>query len=141
MNDKIEYLKGSGAVFLPAGNSRALELANAAFQQMKASILPQMLMDFYLSHSGAILGDAVVFPTEETTRANHSIPGIVQINRDLSVFPSLRGKTVWGRNTLYLFSVDVTGTMYMHDVLTLQILRKYADFSAALSDCLLVGKV
>jgi len=143
MNEKIAYLEDSGAKFLPPSNMRALELANAAFQQMKAAILPKALGDFYLAYGGAILGDACVFPVEDTMRPgrNYELPGIVKINRDMTRFQVLRGKTVWGRNQIYIFSADVAGNLYMHDVLTLQVLRKYEDFYAALTDCLLVGKI
>ena len=143
MNEKVNYLKESGAKFLPGTNIRALELANAAFQQMKASVLPKSLGDFYLAFGGAVLGDACVFPVEDSMRPhrNYELPGIVKINRDMVRFQVLRGKTVWGRNQIYIFSADVIGNLYMHDVLTLQVLRKYTDFYAALTDCLLVGKI
>ena len=128
---------------MAGASARSLELANAAFQQMKASVLPAALSDFYLAYGGAILGDAVVFPIEDAPRParRYIIPGAVRINRDLANFQVLRGKTVWGRNQLYIFSADVMGNLYMHDVLTLSVLRKYNDFGQALADCLLVGKI
>ncbi|MDR1071656.1 MAG: hypothetical protein LBL21_03380 [Rickettsiales bacterium] len=144
MEEKIKYLSGAGAAFFPGASPRAVELANAAFQNMKASVLPAgAFADFYMARGGAVLGDSYVFPPEDLARPNRGyvIPGIVKINRDLSHVAVLRGKTVWGRNQLYLFSCDVGGAMYMHDVLTLQVLRKYNDFGAALTDCLLVGKI
>jgi len=143
MDEKINYLKESGAVFLTPAPFRALELANAAFQRMRASVLPKSAADFYLGYGGAILGDACVFPVEDTFRSGRNciIPGIVKVNRGLSTVPQLRGKTVWGRNQIYIFSCDVMGSVYMHDALTLAVLRKYGDFGAALADCLLVGKV
>jgi hypothetical protein len=143
MDDKIKYLIESGAEFLPASNRRSLELANAAFQSMRAAVLPVGLADFYLSRGGAILGDAYVFPVEDAERPNrrYMIPGVVKINRDLSHLAALRGKTAWGRNQFYIFSCDVGGAMYMHDVLTLFVLRKYGDFGTALTDCLLAGKI
>ncbi|MDR3208590.1 MAG: hypothetical protein LBT45_01955 [Rickettsiales bacterium] len=143
MDEKIKYLSESGALFLPGGSRRALELANAALQNMRAAVLPGVLSDFYLAHGGAVLGDACIFPLEDTDRPNRNyvIPGVVKINRDLSHIAALRGKTAWGRNQLYLFSCDIGRILYMHDVLTLQILRKYNDFGAALADCLLVGKI
>ena len=143
MTDKINYLKESGAAFLPAANFRALELANAALQQMRAAVLPKEIADFYMEYGGAILGDACVFPPDDTSRPerNYVVPGIVKINRDLADIQTLRGKTVWGRNQIYIFSADVGGGIYMHDALTLTVLRKYGDFAAALTDCLLVGKI
>ena len=143
MNEKLEHLKKSGAVFLPPSNAHVLELANMAFQQMKASIMAKELTDFYLSYGGAILGDACVFPADDINReeSHYILPSIIKANRDLSHFPVIRGKTIWGQNQFYLFSCDGVGGMYMHDVLTLQILRKYSDFWTAMSDCLLVGKV
>jgi hypothetical protein len=143
MNEKIDYLKSAGALFFPRSHARAVELANAAFQQMKASILPESLTDFYYLHSGAVLGDACVFPIEDADRpdGNYVMPSIVKINRDLAGFSTLRGKTIWGRNQLYWFSADVAGILYMHDVLTLMVLRKYNDVAAAIADCLLVGKI
>ena len=143
MTEKINYLKESGAAFLPPASFRALELANAAFQHMRASVLPKSAADFYLEHDGAFLGDAIVFPLEDKERPDRSyaIPGMIKVNRSLSSFAPLRGKTVWGRNQIYMFSADVIGGVYMHDALTLQVLRKYGDFGAALADCLLVGKI
>ena len=143
MVEKINYLKESGAVFLPPAGFRALELANAAFQHMRASVLPKSLADFYLEYDGAFLGDGIVFPLEDKERPqrNYAVSGIVGINRALSTFGPLRGKTVWGRNQIYMFSADVIGGIYMHDALTFQVLRKYGDFGAALADCLLVGKI
>lgn len=128
---------------MPGSNVRALELANAAFQQMKASVLPKSVYDFYMSFGCAILGDAYVFPVEEISRTarNYTIPSIVKINREFSGIQILRGKTVWGRNQMYIFSCDVIGFLYMHDVLTLQVLRKYDNLDAALTDCLLIGKI
>ncbi|MDR1826195.1 MAG: hypothetical protein LBQ49_00715 [Rickettsiales bacterium] len=143
MTEKLNYLKESGAVFFPPATSRALELANAAFQQMRASVLPKFFADFYLQYGGALLGDACVFPIEDKERPDRSytIPGIVKINRDLAAFRTLRGKTVWGRNQMYVFSCDVLDNLYMHDVMTLQVLRKYGDLASALTDCMLVGKI
>jgi hypothetical protein len=145
MNEKIEHLKNSGAIFLPppADARRALDLANAAFQQMRAAVLPKPLADFYNSLGGAMLGDAYVFPLEDADRParRYAIPGIVRVNRDFVGFAMLRGKTIWGRNQIYLFSADALGAICMHDMLTLQVLRKYVDFGVAMTDCLMVGKL
>jgi hypothetical protein len=142
-NERIKHLVESGAVFLPPSNAREVGLANAALQRVGAAILPGFLTDFYYSRGGAILGDACVFPVGDTDRPDRGyvMPGIDKINRDLAGFATLRGKTVWGRNQLYWFSADVSGNLYMHDVLTLRMLRKYDNFGAAVSDCLLVGKL
>ena len=143
MTDKIKYLEDSGAVFLGASNMRALGLANAAFQQMRASVLPKILAEFYMALGGAFLGDAIVFPIEDAERPDrrYVLPGIVGANRALAGAAALRGKTVWGKNALYIFSADAAGNFYMHDILTLSELRKYSDFAPALTDCLLVGKI
>ena len=143
MEEKIEYLKKAGAVFFPSAGARALNLANAAFQQMKASVLPTAMGAFYAAYGGAVLGDACVFPIEDTDRPNRNyvMPGIVKVNRDMIDFPALRGKTIWGRNQFYWFSADVAGAICMHDVLTLTVLRKYGDLGAAIADCLLAGRV
>lgn len=144
MTDKINYLKESGAIFLePPGGGRALELANAAFQQMKASVLPAAIADFYRICNGALMGDSCVFPLADLDRParNYIVMGIIAVNRLFSEFAAMRGKTIWGRNMFYLFSADISGNMYMHDALTLQVLRKCADFGACLTDCLLVGKI
>jgi hypothetical protein len=143
MDEMIKHLGESGAVFFPKPSERAIELANAALQQMKAAVLPQSAIEFYSVLGGAVLGDACVFPVEDADRPerNYTIPGIVKINRDLAGFSALRGKTIWGRNQIYWFSADVAGRMYMHDVLTLSVLRKYDDMTAAIADCLLVGKL
>ena len=143
MNDIVNYIKESGGAMFAPASFRALELANAAFQQMRAAVLPKSAADFYMLYGGAILGDAVVFPMEETPRParNYAVPSLVKINRDMAGFRTLRGKTIWGRNQIYMFSCDVIGGVYMHDALTLAILRKYNDFGAALADCLLVGKI
>jgi len=143
MEEKIEYLKRAGAVFFPPGAARALNLANAAFQQMKASVLPTAMGTFYASYGGAVLGDACVFPIEDMDRPNRNyvMPGIVKVNRDMIDFKALRRKTIWGRNQFYWFSADFVGAICMHDVLTLTVLRKYGDIGSALADCLLAGRV
>jgi hypothetical protein len=143
MDEKIRHLHESGAVFFPGSGARAVELANAALQQMKASVLPRSLAELYAACNGALLGDACVFPIEDADRPgrNYIVPGIVKINRDLAGLPLLRGRTVWGRNQIYWFSADVAGTLRMHDMLTLSVLRTYDDLGAAFTDCLLVGKL
>ena len=142
-NEKIEHLLKSGALFLPAANERAIVLANSAFQQMKASTLPLAVSNFYMEHGGVILGDACMFPIDDVDRPGRSyiLPGIIKINREILHLDTLRGKTIWGQNQFYFFMCDATGSLYMQDVLTLSVLRKYGDFYQALSDCLLVGKV
>jgi hypothetical protein len=143
MRDMVRRLEESGAVFLPPPSARALELANAALQQMKASVLPAAAAGFYKAHGGALLGDACVFPADDADRPDrrYVFPSLVGINRDLTGLSGLRGKTVWGRNQFYWFSADVAGKILMHDILTLSVLRDYADFGAAITDCLLVGKL
>jgi hypothetical protein len=143
VEDQTAHLEKSGAKFLPPASRRDIELANSALQQIRASVLPSALAEFYLNYGGALLGDSCVFPIEETERPHrrYTMPNLVGINRSLAGLAGLRGKSVWGQNMFYWFSADIGGNLYMHDVLTLQILKSYADAGAAISDCLLVGKM
>ncbi|MDR1027626.1 MAG: hypothetical protein LBL46_04385 [Rickettsiales bacterium] len=142
MNDKIKHLTENGAVFFPAGNTRALELASAALQSMKAAVLPKIMTDAYQAAGGAVLGDACWFGLEDAARpVGYEMPSIVRVNREMSGFSVLRGFTIWGRNQMYSFSANAIGEIWMHDMLTFQRLRKYDDFWTALTDCLMVGKL
>ena len=147
MIEEIKYLTEQNAEFMPqtaapgASGPLKFELINASLAGLKASPIPENLAAFYKTYQMAVLGDAVIFPIATARRGNYEIPGIPQINEKFSAFVQCRGKVIWGRNSLYIFSADISGTLYIHDVLTLQTLKTYTDFGSALTDCLMVGKV
>ena len=141
----IESIKSAGATFAPKASDRAIELAKHALQQMRAAMLPMPLIDLYKNFAGGItLGDAVIFGVEEIDKPGKSyeIPGIVKINRQISSLPEMRGKVVFGRNSLFWFGADVFGNFYMLDNLSLAPVRKYENMPyRAMRDCLIVGKI
>jgi hypothetical protein len=141
----ISELKNRNAVMLPTVSDRTIELARSALQQMQRAMISLELMDIYKKIAGGIImGDANIFGPEKFDRLtfNYEIPDIVQINREISNIPALRGKTVIGRNQMFWFAFDAFGTFYMQDILNLNPLRKYEnDPYRAIMDCLMMGKI
>ncbi|MCL1785671.1 MAG: hypothetical protein FWG39_00785 [Alphaproteobacteria bacterium] len=141
----ISELENRGATLLPKAGDHAVELARNSLQQMRAAIIPAALSDIYKDIAGGfICGDAHILGPENIARAgrNYEMPGIVQINRDISGLPGASGKTVFGRNQMFWFAFDAFGNFYMLNVLNLNVLREYKeDAYRAILDCLAVGKI
>ena len=140
MNEQIKYLQQQKAEFVPATAAPQFELLGASLTSLGSCPIPENLAGFYRTYQMAILGDAIIFPPAALKRSNYEVPGIVQINQKFSAFKQCHGRVVWGRNSLYIFTADLAGALYIHDVLTLQALKKYDDLGAAITDCLMVGK-
>ena len=140
MTEKINYLREQGAEFFPPDNW-SIDILNAGLSGMGLSQVPENLMMFYKNLGGGLLGDAIIFPVNDMKRKSFEIPGLLNINKKFSNFKQLAGKMIFGRNRLYIFTADLTGAAYIHDVLTLQALKKYDDLGAAMTDCLMVGKI
>jgi hypothetical protein len=141
----VSELKNRDATLLPTASDRAIELARNSLQQMRAAMIPQALSDMYKNVAGGIIsGDSHIFGAEDIVRPkrNYEIPGLVQINREVSGMPGTAGKTVFGRNQMFWFAFDAFGNFYMLDILNLNVLREYkSDAYRAILDCLAVGKI
>ncbi len=141
-NEFISSMKSHGALFAPPAPQNAVILANNALQNIHAAILPKFIIELYTKCSAINLGNGYIFgPTEVKRGTHHPIPSIVQINSDLSSIPSMRGKTIFGRNDLFWFGFDTFGNCFMLDNLNLNILRKYDNPWQSVTDCLLAGKL
>lgn len=127
-----------------AGDNEIAQTQNA-LQQMQAAIIPIILTDFYKNTAGGILlGDAQIFGMNEVKRDKtgiYYIPSVLQVNRDFSGFAHMRGKTIFGRNSLFWFAFDAFGKCFMLNNMTLAPMRQYDDIFKAMSDCLAVGKI
>lgn len=142
MNQLLESLKKHGAVFAPGISAGQITVLNMNLQKIRAAILPAEFIKFYQVCGGIKLGSGYIFgPNEFKTGRAHPIPNMLQINQDLTNIPRLRGKTVFGRNDLFWFAFDTTGTCTLLDNLGLQPLRKYNDTYRAIYECLAGGKI
>jgi hypothetical protein len=139
------WLKSSNAIILPRAADSDLIRAQATLQQMQAAMIPAILAEFYKNTGGGlILGDAHIFGLAEVARGNSSIyhiPSLLDINRDMSGFSGMRGRTLFGRNGMFWFCFDAFGNCFMLNNMTLQPMRKYDDIYKAMTDCLAVGKI
>ncbi len=143
--NKTEFLsliKSRGAKIYPARELTAIKIANTNLQDMRAAMFPSFLQDFYTTCFGVTIGSACVFgPLEIERGIKYPLPSIIKINKDMVGNKNLFGKTVFGRNDLFWFAFDASGTCFMLDNLTLSVLRKYDDPYRAMLDCLIVGKI
>ena len=140
-NEFLSLLKSRGATIYPPATRRDIDLANNALQSRLCAMFPTFFIDIYLHASAINLGNGYIFPPVEVARGtNTPIPSIVDININLPSNPTIRGKTIFGRNDLFWFAFDAFGTFYMLDNLNLRILRKYDDQYRAMTDCLIAGK-
>lgn len=140
----INELKSREAILSSPVSNRAIELSQNALQQMRAAMMPLVLIDIYRTIAGGIImGDSHIFGPEEIHRPRgYEIPSLTQINREISGIPGARGKTVFGRNQMFWFAFDAFGNFYMMNILNLNPLRKYeADPYRAILDCLAVGNI
>lgn len=138
----LSLLKSRGATIFPASPETDLTVVNANLQNIRAAILPSFILDIYTNCSAMTLGSSCIFGPKEIKRGiKYPLPSIEKINHDMMGTKNLFGKTVFGRNDLFWFAFDTSGTCFMLDNLTLSVLRKYDDPHRAIIDCLIVGKI
>ena len=137
----LSLISARGAILAPPVSESDIAQTNSNLQHMRAAILPMFMIDLYHHTGGIMLDTGYIFgPHEIENGARTPVPGILDINRDMSVIPGMVGKTIFGRNDLFYFAFDAFGTCYMMDNLSLRILRKYDDAHKAMIDCLIAGK-
>ena len=138
----LSAIEKRGAQFAPAAGAREITLAGNALQAMRAAMLAPFIIELYSATGGINLGSGYIFgPTEWTENRRFPTPSIVDVNKEISNMPNMRGFTVFGRNDLFWFAFDAFGVCYMLDNLTLRRLRKYDDPYRAMTDCLIAGKI
>ena len=71
----------------------------------------------------------------------YHIPSILQVNHDAATLPVGRGRTIFGRNSMFWFAFDAFGNCFMLNNVTLAPMRQYENIFKAMSDCLAVGKI
>mgnify|MGYP000893351336 FL=1 len=142
LDEFFSYMKSNGAIPAPAAPANIITIASGTLQNIRAATLPPFMIDFYKMAGGMILGDAYIFgPEEINITKKFPVPSIIDINREFSSIPQMRGKTIFGRNDLFWFAFDAFGICFMLDNLTLKPMRKYDDPWRAMTDCLIVGKI
>jgi len=142
----LSSMKSAGAIMLPTALDTEIGTTQTSLQQIQAAVIPMAFIDFYKNVAGGIiLGDAEIFGLvefkRETAQAVYFIPSLLQVNREVSAFPQMRGKTMFGRNGLFWFAFDAFGNCFMLSNVNLAPMRKYEDIYKAISDCLAVGKI
>ena len=138
----LSFVKSKGATVFPLAHDVNLSILNTNLQNMRAAMLQPFIIDLYKTCSGITLGSACIFGVTEINRGiKYPLPDIEKINHDMMGNKNLFGKTVFGRNDLFWFAFDATGTCFMLDNLTLSVLRKYDDPYRAMIDCLVIGKI
>ena len=138
----LSFIKNKGATIFQPETNADINVANTNLQEMRIAMLPHFLQELYSNCSGITLGSAYIFGPKEIDRGiKYPLPSIVQINKNLIGYKNLSGKTVFGRNDLFLFAFDAFGNCFMLDNITLSVLRKYDEPYRALTDCLMVGKI
>ena len=142
MNQLLESLKRHNAFFAPAASDGQITILNMNLQKIRAAMLPSALIKLYQVCGGIRIGNGYIFgPNEYKTGRAHPVPDILQTNQELTNIPAMRGKTVFGRNDLFWFVFDTSGTCMMVDNIGLQTLRKYDDIYRAIYECLAGGKI
>lgn len=137
----LSLIKSRGATLFPAAPNKDVPLLNASLQKHRLAMLPSFLSDLYQHVSCINLGNGYIFgPTETSRTGTPPVPGILQVNTEISPLGLTPNKTIFGRNDLFWFAYDTFGTCYMLDNLTLRPLRKYQDPYRAITDCLIAGK-
>lgn len=130
-----------GAFVAPPATPPQITQTNSALQSIRAAILPMFMIEFYSTTSGLSLDSGYIFgPNEFDNGPRTPVPDIVKVNREMGGLPSTMGKTIFGRNDLFLFAFDTFGTCYMLDNVSLRPLRKYDDPYRAMIDCMIAGK-
>ena len=138
----LDTMHDRGAIFAEPCSSGDINLLNINLQKIRAATLPKYITEFYTTCGGINLRSGYIFGPREVNRTiKYPIPSILQINQDLTNIPSLRGKTVFGKNDLFWFVFDAFGKCEMLDNLNLGTLRKYEDPYRAMFECLVGGKI
>ncbi len=138
----LSSIKSQGAKLSPGVSPKLITLTNSSLQNMHSAILPQFIIDLYLQCGSINLGNGYIFGPQEVSRGNkYPIPSISDINKELTSFSRLHGKTVFGRNDLFWFAFDSFGSCFMLDNINLNELRKYEDPYKAMMDCLIAGNI
>ena len=138
----LSLMKSHKALFAPAATAHSITMANTYLQQIRAAMLPQFMIDFYMKCGAMNLGTGYIFGPNEIARGTkYPIPSISEINSSISGLPYTHGRTIFGRNDLFWFAFDAFGTCFMLDNLTLNALKKYDDPYKAMADCLIAGKI
>ncbi len=141
----LAWAKSAGATMAATASDVDIAQTQNSLQQVQAAMIPLGLTDFYKNTAGAVLlGDATIFGPMEIKRdgANiYYIPSILQVNRDAAALPVGRGRTIFGRNSMFWFAFDAFGNCFMLNNVTLTPMRQYEDIFKAMSDCLAVGKI
>ena len=141
-NEFLSLIKSKNATLFPKSGKFDVSGVNINLQKMHAATLPTFLQDLYSDCNGITLTTACIFgPQEQDRGLKYPLPSIIKINEELSGNKNLFGKTIFGRNDLFLFAFDSTGTCYMLDNINLSVLRKYDNPYQAMTDCLIVGKI
>lgn len=145
LEEFLSWVKSAGATMVPTANDSDIAQTQNALQQIQAAMIPLALTDFYKNTAGAVLlGDATIFGPMEIKRDDtniYYIPSILQVNRDVAALPVGRGRTIFGRNSMFWFAFDAFGNCFMLNNVTLAPMRQYEDVFKAMSDCLAVGKI
>lgn len=142
IDEFLSSMKSNGASFTQPVAENLITMASSNLQSIRAATFPPFITELYKKTGSVNLGDAYIFgPEEITIGRKFPTPSILQINREFSNIPQMRGKTIFGRNDLFLFAFDAFGTCFMLDNLSLKTLRKYDDPFRAITDCLIVGKM
>jgi len=147
MNQETEFLlniKQKGATIADSVDTQQtyISIANTNLQTMRCAMLPNFLINLYMHINGIYLGSACIFGPIETTREiDYPLSSIVDINKSFMGNTKLMGKTIFGRNDLFLFATDALGTCYMLDNTTLSVLRTYDNPYKAMLDCIIIGKI
>lgn len=138
----LSSIQSRGARLAPACDTPQITIANTALQNIRAAMMPMIMIELYKTCGAINLGTGYIFGPSEVGRGkDYPIPSIVQINNDISSNASMRGKTIFGRNDLFWFAFDSFGAFYMLDNVTLRPLRKYDDGLRAMYDCLMGGRI
>ncbi len=136
----LSNMKSRGAIIDEPADTRTIMIANSTLQAMRIAMLPPAFINLYAATNGMNMGAGYIFgPGEWTKNRQMPIPSIATINREIAAFVELNGKTIFGRNDLFLFAFDAFGACYMLDNTNLQTLRKYDNAHQAMTDCLLGG--
>lgn len=137
----LSAMKSRGANFAPAATPQQITNTNSVLQHIRAAILPMFMIELYATTGGLSLDSGYIFgPNEFDNGPRTPVPNVIDINREFGSLPGTSGKTIFGRNDLFLFAFDTFGVCYMLDNLSLRVLRKYDDPYRAMTDCLIAGK-
>ncbi len=134
-------IKSRGGFLAPPPSPSQTSVANINLQKIGAAVLPAYMLNLYKICGGIILDSGYIFgPAEIRYKNQHPVPGIAQINQEMSNLSAIYGKTIFGRNDLFFFAFDSFGKCVMLDKQSLTVLREYDDAFRAMTDCLIGGK-